>query len=76
MANSADGQAQALQKELDDTNARLKRLEKGDDSANGFIAKDVQSVCLLHVTVGFRNQDSKSAPALRGSESSGRTHPG
>lgn len=58
MATSADGQAQELQKELDDTNARLKRLEKGDDSANGFIAKDVQSVCLLHVTVGFRSQDS------------------
>jgi DNA-binding response OmpR family regulator/S1-C subfamily serine protease len=58
MANSADGQAAELQKELDDTNARLKRLEKGDDSANGFIAKDVQSVCLLHVTVGFRSQDT------------------
>ena len=58
MANSADGQATALQKELDETNARLKRLEKEDDSADNFIAKDVQSVCLLHVTVAFRNQDT------------------
>jgi len=58
MANSADGQATALQKELDDTNARLKRLERGDDSTDNFIAKDVQSVCLLHVTVGFRSQDT------------------
>lgn len=58
MANSADGQATALQKELDDTNARLKRLEREDDSTDSFIAKDVQSVCLLHVTVGFRNQDT------------------
>ena len=58
MANSADGQATALQKELDDTNARLKRLERGDDSTDNFIAEDVQSVCLLHVTVAFRNQDT------------------
>ncbi len=58
MANSADGQATALQKELDDTNARLKRLERGDDSTDSFIAKDVQSVCLLHVTVAFRNQET------------------
>lgn len=58
MANSADGQAQALQKELDDTNARLKKLEAEGDSANNFIAMDVQSVCLLHVTVAFRNQQT------------------
>lgn len=58
MANSADGQAAELQKELDDTNARLKRLEAGGDSTDNFIAKDVQSVCLLHVTVGFRSQDT------------------
>ncbi len=58
MANSDDGQATALQKELDDTNARLKRLERGDDSTDNFIAEDVQSVCLLHVTVAFRSQDT------------------
>ena len=58
MANSADGQAAELQKELDETNARLKRLEREDDAANTFIAKDVQSVCLLHVTVSFRSQDT------------------
>jgi len=58
MANSADGQAAELQKELDDTNARLKKLEREDDSTDNFIAKDLQSVCLLHVTVGFRSQDT------------------
>ena len=58
MANSADGQAAELQKELDDTNARLKRLETGGEAADNFIAKDLQSVCLLHVTVGFRDQDT------------------
>ena len=56
MANSNDGQAAALQKELDETDARLKRLEREDDSTDSFIAKDVQSVCLLHVAVVFRNQ--------------------
>jgi DNA-binding response OmpR family regulator/S1-C subfamily serine protease len=58
MANSADGQTAVLQKELEDTNARLKRLEKEDDSTDSFIAKDVQSVCLLHVTVAFRSQQT------------------
>ena len=58
MANSGDGQAASLQKELDDTNARLKRLEAGGGSADNFIATDVQSVCLLHVTVAFRNQQT------------------
>ena len=58
MANSNDSQAAALQKELDETDARLKRLEREDDSTDSFIAKDVQSVCLLHVAVVFRNQDT------------------
>jgi DNA-binding response OmpR family regulator/S1-C subfamily serine protease len=58
MANSADGQTAALQKELDDTNARLRRLEREDDLTDSFIAKDVGSVCLLHVTVAFRSQQT------------------
>jgi DNA-binding response OmpR family regulator/S1-C subfamily serine protease len=58
MANSSDGQAASLQKELDETNARLKRLEAGGDSADNFIRSDVQSVCLLHVSVAFRDQQS------------------
>ncbi|HTX15123.1 MAG TPA: trypsin-like peptidase domain-containing protein [Candidatus Baltobacteraceae bacterium] len=58
MAGSNDGQTAELQKELDETNARLKRLETEGDSADTFIAKDVQSVCLLHVTVAFRNQQT------------------
>jgi DNA-binding response OmpR family regulator/S1-C subfamily serine protease len=58
MANSADGQAAALQKELDDTNTRLKRLETQGGSTDSFIGADVQSVCLLHVSVAFRNQQN------------------
>lgn len=55
MANSADGKAVELQKELDDTNERLKRLEQEGDETGNFIAADVKSVCLLHVAVAFRN---------------------
>ena len=58
MANSADGQAASLQKELDETNARLKKLEAEGSSTDTFIANDVKSVCLLHVTVAFRNQQT------------------
>ncbi|HTW22273.1 MAG TPA: trypsin-like peptidase domain-containing protein [Candidatus Baltobacteraceae bacterium] len=58
MANSADGQAAELQKELDETNARLKKLETEGSSSESFIASDVQSVCLLHVTVAFRSQQT------------------
>lgn len=58
MADSNDGQSAALQKQLDETNARLKKLEAEGNSSEGFIAADVQSVCLLHVTVAFRNQQN------------------
>jgi DNA-binding response OmpR family regulator len=53
----SDGGA-ALQKELDETNARLKRVEQAGDSSGNFISADVQSVCLLHVSVAFRDQQS------------------
>ena len=48
----------ALQKQLDETNARLKRIEQLDDSAQNVIRMDVESICLLHVSVAFRSQQS------------------
>lgn len=56
-ANSGD--VAALQNQLDDTNARLKRFEKEGVSAQSMIPVDVQSVCLLHVAVAFRHSDGK-----------------
>ena len=53
---AGSGQEDTLQKQLDDTNARLKRIEQEGDSANNLIRDDVQSVCLLHISVAFRNQ--------------------
>jgi DNA-binding response OmpR family regulator/S1-C subfamily serine protease len=55
-ANSDEGVQ--LRKELDETNARLKRIEQEGDSAQNLIRSDVESVCLLHVSVAFRDQKS------------------
>jgi DNA-binding response OmpR family regulator/S1-C subfamily serine protease len=63
MATAADGQAMALQKQLDDTNARLKRIEQEGASAQNVIHDDVQSICLLHIAVALRDQ--KSGQRLR-----------
>jgi len=47
-----------LEKQLADTNARLKRIEQSGDAAENLIAADVTSVCLLHVSVAFRDKES------------------
>src|SRR5271170_6027978 len=56
MAGADSDEGAALRKELDDTNARLKRIEQQGDSAQNLIRSDVDSVCLLHVSVAFRSQ--------------------
>jgi len=58
MANASSDQGATLQKQLDDTNARLQRIEKEGESAQNLIRDDVQSVCLLHISVAFRNQQN------------------
>jgi DNA-binding response OmpR family regulator len=58
MANADSDQVAALQKELDETDARLKHIEEQGNSAENLIRADVDSVCLLHVSVAFRNQQS------------------
>jgi DNA-binding response OmpR family regulator/S1-C subfamily serine protease len=59
LASAGSDPGAALQKELDDTNARLKRIEQEGDSAQKLIRDDVQSVCLLHISIAFREQQSK-----------------
>jgi S1-C subfamily serine protease len=44
-----------LKQALADTDARLKLVEQQGDAAQSLIPVDVQSVCLLHVSVAFRN---------------------
>jgi len=58
IASAGSDESAALRKELDETNARLKGVEQGGDSSGNFISADVQSVCLLHVSVAFRDQQS------------------
>jgi DNA-binding response OmpR family regulator/S1-C subfamily serine protease len=47
-----------LQKQLANTNARLKRIVANTDAAEHVIGNDERSVCLLHVSVGFRETAS------------------
>lgn len=58
MAGASSDENAELRKELDETNARLKRVEQEGDSAQNLIRADVESVCLLHVAVAFRDQQS------------------
>jgi DNA-binding response OmpR family regulator/S1-C subfamily serine protease len=71
-AKMAAGGANAdLQKQLDDTNARLKRIEEQGDAAQNLIRMDVDSVCLLHVSVAFRNQQNGQRLRYAGLNSQG-----
>jgi DNA-binding response OmpR family regulator/S1-C subfamily serine protease len=58
MVNANSSDLATLQIELAETNARLKRVEQESGSAQSLIPADVQSVCLLHISVAFRNQQN------------------
>ncbi|MGH9773940.1 MAG: trypsin-like peptidase domain-containing protein [Candidatus Acidiferrales bacterium] len=58
MANAPTDQVSQLQKELGATDARLKKLEQQGQSAQNLIPADVSGVCLIHVSVGFRQKSS------------------
>jgi len=59
MVDANTDEVAVLQKQLEDTNARLKRIEKEGTAGAGMISVDVQSVCLLHVAVAFRHSGGK-----------------
>jgi len=59
IAGANSDEVAALQKQLEETNARLKRIEREGSGAPGMISMDVQSVCLLHVAVAFRHSSGK-----------------
>ena len=63
---------QRLQKQLAETNARLKKVEAEGSSAENIIGANVSSVCLLHIAVGFTEKDIRQAAALCRAESAGR----
>jgi|HubBroStandDraft_6_1064221.scaffolds.fasta_scaffold08450_4 DNA-binding response OmpR family regulator/S1-C subfamily serine protease len=51
-------QLKDLQKQLAETNARLKKVEAEGSSAENIIGANVSSVCLLHIAVGFTEKGS------------------
>jgi len=56
MAGADSSEVATLQKQLEETNNRLKRIEQEGAGARNLIPADVESVCLLHVAVAFRQQ--------------------
>jgi CheY-like chemotaxis protein/S1-C subfamily serine protease len=58
MAGASSGDMASLQQQLQETNERLKRVEKEGSAAQNLIPIDVQSVCLLHVSVAFTNKQN------------------
>ncbi len=56
--SSANGDTSALQKELEETNNRLSRVRSDSEAAEGVIHTYAPSVCLLHVSVAFRDKNS------------------
>ena len=71
MATADSAQVAQLQKQLAQTDARLKRIEEEGDAAENLIPEDVRSVCLLHVVVAFREQQSGQTLRYAGLNSKG-----
>lgn len=55
---SATGDTSELQKQLDETNLRLARVQNDSVGAENVIRVSAPSVCLLHVSVAFRDRNS------------------
>ncbi len=58
ISSAGPDESATLQKQLEDTNTRLQKLEQQGLAAQSIIPADVQSVCLLHVAVAFSDKDS------------------
>jgi DNA-binding response OmpR family regulator/S1-C subfamily serine protease len=71
ISGASDGELAALQSKLAETNARLQRVEQERGSAQSLIPTDVQSVCLLHISVGFRSMQSGQRLRYAGLNSQG-----
>jgi DNA-binding response OmpR family regulator/S1-C subfamily serine protease len=56
--SAGNGNAGELQRQLDETNSRLLRVQSDSEAAEGVIRTYAPSVCLLHVSVAFRDRNS------------------
>lgn len=59
ISTADEAQVADLRKKLDDTSARLKRVEGQTSAAESIIRLTAPSVCLLHVSVSFRDKDTR-----------------
>ncbi len=59
-STSDAGNIAELRRQLDETTGRLNRIEGESKIAQGIIRSYARSVCLLHVSVAFRDKDSGS----------------
>lgn len=55
---SATGDTSELRKQLDETNSRLARVQSDSGAAENVIRISAPSVCLLHVSIAFRDRNS------------------
>jgi DNA-binding response OmpR family regulator len=56
--SASNGDTADLQKQLEETNSRLQRVQNDSEAAEGVIRTYAPSVCLLHVSVAFRDKNS------------------
>jgi DNA-binding response OmpR family regulator/S1-C subfamily serine protease len=59
-STSDAGNITELRRQLDETNGRLNRIEGESKIAQGIIRSYTRSVCLLHVSMAFRDKESGS----------------
>ena len=59
-STSDAGNVSELRRQLDETNGRLNRIEGESKMAQGIIRSYSRSVCLLHVSMAFRDKESGS----------------
>ncbi|HKW57893.1 MAG TPA: trypsin-like peptidase domain-containing protein [Candidatus Acidoferrum sp.] len=59
ISSATDQEVAGLRKQLDEATKRLKRVESTADAASGIIRASASSVCLLHVSVSFVDQQSR-----------------
>lgn len=59
ISSADEAQVADLRKKLDDTSARLKRVEGQTSAAEAIIRVTAPSVCLLHVSVSFTDKDTR-----------------
>lgn len=59
LSSANDQEVAGLRKQLDETTNRLKRVEGEVDAASAVIRANASSVCLLHVSVSFVDQQSR-----------------